>query len=209
MTRPPRAPCPSTATPPSRRSSCPTAPGRSRSSPRAPQWCSVDLRDGNQALIDPMDTARKTAMFELLVQMGYTEIEVGFPAASQTDFDFVRTLVENDLVPPGVTIQVLTQAREELIERTVQSLVGLRGTALIHLYNSTSTLQRRVVFGLDREGVKDIAVQGALWCAEVRRVAAVGLRGRRGPGDHGPLAVLARSRSPAPSSTTPSRSAPR
>jgi 2-isopropylmalate synthase len=131
---------------------------------RAPQWCSVDLRDGNQALIDPMDSARKREMFDLLVQLGYKEIEVGFPAASSTDFDFIRSLVEDDLVPDDVTIQVLTQAREELIERTVQSLVGFRGTALIHLYNSTSTLQRRVVFGLDRDGVKDIAVQGAHWC---------------------------------------------
>ncbi|GAC1612007.1 MAG: 2-isopropylmalate synthase [Mycobacteriales bacterium] len=132
----------------------------------APQWCSVDLRDGNQALIDPMDSARKLQLFGLLVRLGYKEIEVGFPAASSTDFDFIRTLVEDDLVPPDVTIQVLTQAREELIERTVQSLVGFGGTALIHLYNSTSTLQRRVVFGLDRDGVKDIAVQGARWCAK-------------------------------------------
>jgi 2-isopropylmalate synthase len=131
---------------------------------RAPLWCSVDLRDGNQALIDPMDTERKLAMFRLLVRLGYREIEVGFPAASQTDFDFVRTLVEQDLVPDDLTIQVLTQAREELVERTVQSLVGFRGTALVHLYNSTSTLQRRVVFGLDRDGVKDIAVRGAQWC---------------------------------------------
>jgi 2-isopropylmalate synthase len=129
-----------------------------------PQWCSVDLRDGNQALIDPMDAERKRRMFDLLVRIGYTEIEVGFPAASQTDFDFIRTLVEEDVVPPHVTIQVLTQAREELIERTVESLVGFRGTALIHLYNSTSTLQRRVVFGLDKDGVKDIAVSGARWC---------------------------------------------
>jgi 2-isopropylmalate synthase len=131
---------------------------------RAPQWCSVDLRDGNQALIDPMDSARKLEMFTLLVGLGYKEIEVGFPAASSTDFDFIRTLVKDDLVPDDVTIQVLTQAREELIERTVQSLVGFCGTALIHLYNSTSTLQRRVVFGLDRDGIKDIAVQGAHWC---------------------------------------------
>ncbi len=130
----------------------------------APQWCSVDLRDGNQALIDPMDADRKLRMFTLLVEMGYKEIEVGFPAASATDFDFIRALVEQDLVPADVTIQVLTQAREELIERTVQSLVGFGGTALIHLYNSTSTLQRRVVFGLDRDGVKDIAVRGAQWC---------------------------------------------
>src|SRR4051794_22762351 len=131
---------------------------------RAPQWCSVDLRDGNQALIDPMDGARKRQMFELLVALGYKEIEVGFPAASSTDFDFIRVLVEEELVPADVTIQVLTQAREELIERTGQSLVGFGGTALIHLYNSTSTLQRRVVFGLDKDGVKDIAVQGAQWC---------------------------------------------
>ncbi|MDQ1685234.1 MAG: 2-isopropylmalate synthase [Frankiaceae bacterium] len=129
-----------------------------------PQWCSVDLRDGNQALIDPMDAERKRRMFDLLVRIGYTEIEVGFPAASQTDFDFIRSLVETDAVPPHVTIQVLTQAREELIERTVESLVGFRGTALIHLYNSTSTLQRRVVFGLDKDGIKDIAVSGAQWC---------------------------------------------
>ncbi len=130
----------------------------------APQWCSVDLRDGNQALIDPMDADRKLRMFTLLVAMGYKEIEVGFPAASATDFDFIRVLVEQDLVPEDVTIQVLTQAREELIERTVQSLVGFRGTALIHLYNSTSTLQRRVVFGLDKDGIKDIAGRGAQWC---------------------------------------------
>ena len=133
---------------------------------RAPQWCSVDLRDGNQALIDPMDADRKMRMFRLLVAMGYREIEVGFPAASQTDFDFIRSLVEGDLVPAGVTIQVLTQAREELIERTVQSLVGFGGSVLIHLYNSTSALQRRVVFGLDRDGIKDIAVRGAQWCAK-------------------------------------------
>jgi 2-isopropylmalate synthase len=129
-----------------------------------PQWCSVDLRDGNQALIDPMDAERKRRMFDLLVAMGYKEIEVGFPSASATDFDFVRTLVEEDLVPDDVTIQVLTQAREELIERTCESLVGFRGTALIHLYNSTSTLQRRVVFGLDKAGITDIAVRGAQWC---------------------------------------------
>jgi 2-isopropylmalate synthase len=139
-----------------------TWPGRTIE--RAPQWCSVDLRDGNQALIDPMDSARKRQMFDLLVRLGYKEIEVGFPAASQTDFDFIRSLVEEELVPADVTIQVLTQAREELIERTVQSLEGFRGSALIHLYNSTSTLQRRVVFGLDKEGVKEIAVQGAQWC---------------------------------------------
>jgi 2-isopropylmalate synthase len=129
-----------------------------------PQWCSVDLRDGNQALIEPMDSARKLAMFKLIVQMGYKEVEVGFPAASSTDFDFIRELVEGDLIPADVTIQVLTQAREELIERTIQSLVGCKSPVLVHLYNSTSTLQRRVVFGLDKDGVKDIAVQGATWC---------------------------------------------
>ena len=131
----------------------------------APRWCSVDLRDGNQALIDPMDSARKLRMFELLVQLGYKEIEVGFPAASQTDFDFIRHIIERDLIPDDVTVQVLTQAREELIERTVESLVGSR-RALIHLYNSTSTLQRRVVFGMDRAGIRDIAVQGARWSAK-------------------------------------------
>jgi 2-isopropylmalate synthase len=141
-----------------------TWPSRVISAP--PQWCSVDLRDGNQALVDPMDPERKLRMFHLLLQLGYDEIEVGFPAASQTDFDFIRTLVEDDLVPDHVTVQVLTQAREELIERTCESLAGFRGSALVHLYNSTSTLQRRVVFGLDRDGVKDIAVQGARWCAK-------------------------------------------
>jgi len=129
----------------------------------APRWCSVDLRDGNQALIDPMDAARKLRMFELLVAMGYKEIEVGFPAASQTDFDFIRRIIEQDLIPDDVTIQVLTQAREELIERTLESVIGSHH-ALVHLYNSTSTLQRRVVFALDRDGVRDIAVQGARWC---------------------------------------------
>lgn len=147
----------------------------------SPLWCSVDLRDGNQALIEPMDAERKLAMFRLLVHLGYKEIEVGFPAASSTDFDFVRLLVEQDLVPADVTIQVLTQAREELIERTVQSLVGFTGTALIHLYNSTSTLQRRVVFGLDKDGVKDIAVQGAVWCAKY----AEQLLGHGGAGGEG------------------------
>jgi 2-isopropylmalate synthase len=129
-----------------------------------PQWCSVDLRDGNQALIDPMDGERKRRMFDLLVAMGYKEIEVGFPSASATDFDFIRSLIDEDAVPADVTLQVLTQAREELIERTCESLVGFRGTALIHLYNSTSTLQRKVVFGLDKDGITDIAVRGAQWC---------------------------------------------
>ena len=126
----------------------------------APRWCAVDLRDGNQALIDPMTPDRKRRMFELLVRMGYKEIEVGFPAASQTDFDFVRQLIEEDLVPDDVVIQVLTQARDELIERTFESLRGAK-QAIVHLYNSTSTLQRRVVFGSDRAGIVDIAVHGA------------------------------------------------
>ncbi len=132
----------------------------------APQWCSVDLRDGNQALIDPMSPARKAAMFDLLVRMGYKEIEVGFPSASQTDFDFVRQLIEDDRIPDDVTIQVLTQAREHLIERTFESIRGSR-QAIVHLYNSTSTLQRRVVFGLDRAGIVDIAVQGARLCQKL------------------------------------------
>ncbi len=127
---------------------------------KAPVWCSVDLRDGNQALVDPMDSARKLRMFRTLVKMGFKEIEVGFPSASQTDFDFVRQLVDENLVPPDVTIQVLTQARPELIERTFESLEGAH-RAILHLYNSTSTLQRRVVFGLDRDGIKDIAVSAA------------------------------------------------
>ncbi|HET7689726.1 MAG TPA: 2-isopropylmalate synthase [Nocardioidaceae bacterium] len=130
---------------------------------KAPRWCAVDLRDGNQALIDPMSPARKKKMFELLVSMGYKEIEVGFPSASQTDFDFVRMLIEENLIPDDVVIQVLTQAREELIERTYESLRGAK-QAIVHLYNSTSTLQRRVVFGLDMDGIEDIAVQGARLC---------------------------------------------
>ena len=127
---------------------------------KAPLWCSVDLRDGNQALVDPMDAQRKMRMFKTLVKMGFKEIEVGFPAASQTDFDFVRKIIEDDLIPPDVSIQVLTQARPELIERTYESVRGVH-RAIMHLYNSTSTLQRRVVFGLDKDGVKDIAVRGA------------------------------------------------
>ncbi len=116
---------------------------------KAPRWCAVDLRDGNQALIDPMSPERKRRMFQLLVDMGYKEIEVGFPSASQTDFDFIRELIEEDLIPDDVVIQVLTQAREPLIERTFESIRGAK-QAIVHLYNSTSTLQRRVVFGLDQ-----------------------------------------------------------
>jgi 2-isopropylmalate synthase len=130
---------------------------------KAPRWCAVDLRDGNQALIDPMSPARKKKMFELLVSMGYKEIEVGFPSASQTDFDFVRQLIDEDLIPDDVVIQVLTQAREELIERTYEAIKGAK-QAIVHLYNSTSTLQRRVVFGLDMDGIVDIAVTGARTC---------------------------------------------
>ncbi|WP_242901674.1 2-isopropylmalate synthase [Actinomadura terrae] len=132
----------------------------------APRWCAVDLRDGNQALIDPMDADRKLRMFELLVRMGYKEIEVGFPAASQTDYDFIRQIIEEDRVPEDVVVQVLTQARPELIERTFESLRGAR-RAIVHLYNSTSTLQRRVVFGQDRDGITAIAVEGAKLCAKL------------------------------------------
>jgi 2-isopropylmalate synthase len=127
---------------------------------RAPIWCSVDLRDGNQALVEPMGPDRKRRMFDLLVKLGFKEIEVGFPAASETDFAFVRELVEQDLVPDDVTIQVLTQARPELIARSFESIRGAK-RAIMHLYNSTSTLQRRVVFGLDKDGIVDIAVNGA------------------------------------------------
>jgi 2-isopropylmalate synthase len=127
---------------------------------KAPRWCAVDLRDGNQALIDPMDPARKRRMFDALVQMGFKEIEVGFPSASQPDFDFVRQLIEEDLVPDDVTIQVLTQCRPQLIERTYESIKGAR-QAIVHFYNSTSILQRRVVFGLDYDGITQIATDAA------------------------------------------------
>ena len=127
---------------------------------RAPLWCAVDLRDGNQALIDPMSPARKRKFFDLLVRMGYKEIEVGFPAASQTDFDFVREIIEDNAIPDDVRIQVLTQCRPELIERTFQSLEGAP-RAIVHIYNSTSILQRRVVFREEREGIKKIALQAA------------------------------------------------
>ena len=134
----------------------------------APIWCSVDLRDGNQALIEPMSVGQKKKMFELLVEVGFKEIEVGFPAASQPDFDFVRSLIEEDKVPHDVTIQVLTQARPELIRRTFDSLKGAR-RAILHLYNSTSIVQREKVFKTDKAGIIDIAVQGA---KEVKRCAA-------------------------------------
>ncbi|MGB3413815.1 MAG: 2-isopropylmalate synthase [Microbacteriaceae bacterium] len=130
---------------------------------KAPRWCAVDLRDGNQALIDPMSPERKRIMFEMLVKMGYKEIEVGFPSASQTDFDFVRQLIEENLIPDDVTIQVLTQAREHLIQRTFESLQGAK-QAIVHLYNSTSVLQREVVFRTDRQGIIDLALEGARLC---------------------------------------------
>jgi len=132
---------------------------------RAPLWCAVDLRDGNQALIDPMSPARKRRMFDLLVRMGYKEIEVGFPSASQTDFDFVREIITDNAIPDDVTIQVLTQCRPELIERTFEACEGAP-RAIVHFYNSTSILQRRVVFRADREEVKQIAVAGARKCLE-------------------------------------------
>ena len=127
---------------------------------KAPLWCSVDLRDGNQALIDPMDIERKRRMFEVLVQMGFKEIEVGFPAASQPDYDFVRLLIDADLIPEDVTIQVLTQCRQELIERTYEAVAGAP-RAIVHFYNSTNPLQRRVVFGLEKPGIIDIATRAA------------------------------------------------
>ncbi|MFT5657590.1 MAG: 2-isopropylmalate synthase [Gammaproteobacteria bacterium] len=142
-----------------------TKPGRrwpDRIIDKAPDWCSVDLRDGNQALIEPMTPSQKLAMFELLVDVGFKQIEVGFPAASQPDFDFVRQLIEQNLVPDDVTIQVLTQAREPLIARSFEALKGAR-SAIMHLYNSTSTVQREQVFKKSREEIKDIAVQGAEW----------------------------------------------
>ena len=124
---------------------------------RAPVWCSTDLRDGNQALVKPMDPARKQKMFDLLVQLGVKEIEVGFPSASKTDFEFVRKLVEEDLIPADTTIAVLTQARPELIERSFDAIEGAR-RAIVHLYNSTSETQRRVVFRLDKEGIADLVL---------------------------------------------------
>ena len=133
---------------------------------KAPRWCAVDLRDGNQALIDPMDAERKMRMFKLLVKMGYKEIEVGFPSASQTDFDFCRQLIDEGHIPDDVTIQVLTQCRDHLIERTFDAIKGAT-SAIVHFYNSTSILQRRVVFGLDQDGIIDIALQGARLCRKL------------------------------------------
>ena len=135
---------------------------------KAPRWCSVDLRDGNQALIDPMDPARKLKMFTELVNMGFKEIEVGFPSASQPDFDFVRQLIDDDLIPDDVYIQVLTQCRQELIERTYEAIAGAP-RAIVHFYNSTNPLQREVVFGLDKDGIKEIAVNGAKLCRKLEQ----------------------------------------
>jgi 2-isopropylmalate synthase len=138
----------------------------SRTIVKAPTWCAVDLRDGNQALIDPMDPERKRRMFDALVDMGFKEIEVGFPSASQPDFDFMRMLIEDDLVPDDVTIQVLVQCRAELIEKTYESLRGAKNV-ILHFYNSTSELQRRVVFGLEKEGITEIAVNAARLCRKL------------------------------------------
>ncbi len=140
----------------------------SRTLDKAPVWCSVDLRDGNQALIEPMGPERKRRMFDLLLQLGFKEIEVGFPAASETDLAFVREIIEEDLIPEDVTIQVLTQSRAELIDKTFEAIRGA-GRAIVHLYNSTSELQRRVVFGLDKAGIIEIAVTGA---KQIRELAA-------------------------------------
>ena len=136
---------------------------------KAPRWCAVDLRDGNQALIDPMSPERKLKMFQLLVRMGYKEIEVGFPSASQTDFDFVRVLIEEGHIPEDVTIQVLTQARDHLIERTYESLIGAKNV-IVHFYNSTSVLQRKVVFNQDKEGIKKIALDAAKKCKSLEHM---------------------------------------
>jgi len=136
---------------------------------KAPRWCAVDLRDGNQALIDPMSPERKLKMFQLLVRMGYKEIEVGFPSASQTDFDFVRVLIEDGHIPEDVTIQVLTQARDHLIERTYESLIGAKNV-IVHFYNSTSVLQRKVVFNQDKDGIKKIALDAAKKCKSLEHM---------------------------------------
>ena len=143
----------------------------SKTPTKAPRWCSVDLRDGNQALVDPMDPERKLALFDTLVKMGFKEIEVGFPAASSTDFDFIRQLIDDGLIPDDVTIQVLVQCRDELIRRTFESLAGAR-SAIVHFYNSTSTTQRRVVFGLDRQGIVDIATTAAGLCRSLEHTVA-------------------------------------
>lgn len=162
----------------------------------APLWCAVDLRDGNQALIDPMSPARKRRMFDLLVRMGYKEIEVGFPSASQTDFDFVREIITDGAIPDDVTIQVLTQCRPELIERTFEACQGAP-QAIVHFYNSTSILQRRVVFRAEKAAVQDIATAGARKCVEEAAKYPA-----RGGGSS-----IRRSPTPEPSWSTPSRCA--
>ena len=165
---------------------------------KAPIWCSVDLRDGNQALVEPMGVDRKNRMFALLVGMGFKEIEVAFPSASQTDFDFVRSIIESGAIPDDVAIQVLTQCRPELIERTFEAVKGAK-KVIVHFYNSTSTLQREVVFKTDRKGVTEIAVSAA---SRSRRWRAP-LRARTSSSNTRPRA------SPAPSSISPSISARR
>src|SRR6195256_6934674 len=132
---------------------------------KVPQWCSVDLRDGNQALPQPMNVSQKLEMFDASVRCGFKEIEVGFPAASNTEFEFVRRLIEDERIPDDVTIQVLVQAREDLIEPTMQALVGTK-RVIIHLYNSTSPAQRRVVFGLEKDDIVKIATRGTQWIKE-------------------------------------------
>ena len=164
----------------------------------APIWCSTDLRDGNQALVKPMDSARKQRMFDLLVQLGVKEIEVGFPSASKTDFEFVRRLIDEDRIPADTTIAVLTQARPELIERTFEAIEDAP-RAIVHLYNSTSTTQRRVVFRLDEAGIVDLAVRATELCKELADAGA----GRRSSSSTRPRA------STAPSSSSRSRSAKR
>ena len=147
---------------------------------KAPRWCAVDLRDGNQALIDPMDSERKMRMFKLLVQMGYKDIEVGFPSASDTDFNFVRELIDGGHIPDDVTIQVLTQCRDHLIEKTFDAIKGAP-SAIVHFYNSTSVLQRRVVFQKDRAGIKQIAVDAARMIGEMADKAGGGFRFQYSP----------------------------
>ena len=196
----------------------------------APRWVSVDLRDGNQALINPMDVERKRRMFKLLCEVGFKEIEVGFPSASKADFDFMRVLVDEGLIPDDVTIVVLTQARDHLIERTFESLEGVP-RSVVHLYNSTSTTQRRVVFRLDRAGIRDIAVAGATRIRELAdtlpgprgralrvlarelhrdraRLRAGGLRGRHGRLRADARAPAGRSTCRRPSSCRPRTSTP-
>jgi 2-isopropylmalate synthase len=138
---------------------------------RAPDWCSVDLRDGNQALVQPMSVAKKLEMFALLVELGFKEIEIGFPSASQTEYDFARRLIEKDLIPDSVTVQVLTQARRELIERTFEALRGAK-RAVVHVYNSTSPVQREQVFKASKEEIIAIAVNGARLLQEGGRACA-------------------------------------